>query len=179
MGSICPPGTPLRRHTGIRARAAAFRRKFQSPGRRSGRNASRAQRQRASATIHRAHTDIAARTSAGPRQQTGASRPRAWPGLRPAQRIGNQRGGDPQRNPPDQADMSWRRLAISPIVVEQRQRSTQIITAMAKRYLDRSDQDLDINELERLPDRKELSRTRLPDLAGSGTVAVAEVAIEI
>jgi hypothetical protein len=75
--------------------------------------------------------------------------------------------------------MSWRRLAISPIVVEQRQRSTQIITAMAKRYLDRSDQELDINELERLPDRKELSRTRLPDLAGSGTVAVAEVAIEI
>jgi hypothetical protein len=152
--SICLPGRPHRRRTGVRARAAAFRRQFQSPGRKTGRNTSRARRQPASAAIHQAHTDNAMRTSAAPQQWTGASRPGAWPGIRPAQRVTgpalrpNRRAGDPQRNPSDQADMSWRMLAILTIVVEQGQRSTRIINAMATRHLDRSDQDLDINELE-------------------------------
>ena len=64
----------------------------------------------------------------------------------------------------------------------------QIIDAMAMRHLDRSDHDLEINELMRALRRGAccskleplpLSRTRLPDIAGRGTIAVPEVTIEI
>jgi len=79
-------------------------------------------------------------------------------------------------------------LAISTIAVEQGRRSTRMIDAMALRHLDRSDHDLEINELMRALrrgacrsrfDPLPLSRARLPDIAGRGAIAVPEVTIEI
>jgi hypothetical protein len=84
--------------------------------------------------------------------------------------------------------MSWQMLATLTITVEQGRRSTQIIDAMAMRHLDRSDHDLEINELMRALrggacrsrfDPLPLSRARFPDIAGRGTIAVPEVTIEI